>query len=445
MRNLLGVLLVSCLCAVLAVSCAEAEDVAPEVSESVGEQSASFAKEWMALAQKLVRDEGQSPPVAARTYAYSAIALYEAVVPGMPEYRSLGRQIASMPAMPLPPVGLRIDWLTAASAAAGATLPTFFVDPKSHAAIDELMTSQLSRRSLHGVPESTLERSRLYGVEVALALNHWSAGDGIGEHLERAYTFPIGDGTWVPTEVGMKPLLPHWSSMRPFALPSSDACAPQAPPEFSTDPTSELYLQAKAVHDASTSMDDTAKEIALFWSDDAGHTSTPHGHWISIATDMIGRFDLKLDRTVEMYALIGIVGADALISCWDEKYRSNLLRPVTYIDRHIEPNWKPLLKTPPFPEYTSGHSNISGASAAVLTELFGDDVAFVDKFGADRGLPARSFTSFSHAAEEAAISRLYGGIHYPMAIERGMPQGACVAKTMFERIQTRVGEAGGVE
>src|SRR5690554_2814545 len=129
MRNLLGVLLVSCLCAVLAVSCAEAEDVAPEVSESVGEQSASFAKEWMALAQKLVRDEGQSPPVAARTYAYSAIALYEAVVPGMPEYRSLGRQIASMPGMPLPPEGLRIDWLTAASAAAGATLPTFFVDP----------------------------------------------------------------------------------------------------------------------------------------------------------------------------------------------------------------------------------------------------------------------------------------------------------------------------
>ena len=283
-------------------------------------------------------------------------------------------------------------------------------------------------------------------MDIAIALNHWSAGDGIGEHLEREYTFPIGDRTWVPTAVGMKPLLPYWSKMRPFALASSDACAPQAPPEFSIEPTSELYLQAKAVHDASIAMDDKAKAIAMFWSDDAGVTSTPHGHWISIATEMIERFDLKLDRTVEMYVLVGIVGADAFISCWDEKYRSNLLRPVTYIDRHIEPNWKPLLNTPPFPEYTSGHSNISGAAAVVLTELFGENVAFVDKFGADRGLPARSFNSFSQAAEEAAISRLYGGIHYPMAVERDMPQGACVAGQLFSRIRTRAGGvAGGFE
>lgn len=437
MRNLLKILFVSCLCTVLAVSCAEADEVAPEVSEPVSTQPASFAKEWMELVQKLVRDEGQPPPVAARTYAYSAIALYEAVVPGMPEYRSLGKQAWGMPGMPLPPENLQIDWPAAAAGAAGTTISTLFADPKSHVAINELMVSQLSRRSLSGVREQTLERSRLYGVEVAQVLNHWSAGDGMSDHAGRTYAFPVGDRAWVPTKAGMEPLLPYWSSMRPFALPSADACAPQAPPEFSIEPMSELYLQAKAVHDASVSMDDKKKAIAKFWSDDPGLTSTPHGHWISIATSMIERFDLKLDRTVEMYALVGIVGADAFISCWDEKYRSNLLRPVTYIERHIQPGWQPLLNTPPFPEYTSGHSNVSGASAAVLTELFGDNVAFVDKFGEDRGLPARTFNSFSHAAEEAAISRLYGGIHYPIAIERGMPQGACVADHLFTRVQTR--------
>jgi hypothetical protein len=125
-------------------------------------------------------------------------------------------------------------------------------------------------------------------------------------------------------------------------------------------------------------------------------------------------------------AKLGCAQADAFVSCWSTKFKYNLLRPVTYIKRHIDKAWEPLLITPPFPEYTSGHSCQSGAASTVLTAVFGESFAFDDATHVDEGLPVRSFPSFTAAAEEAAMSRLYGGIHFRFGNEVGLAQGRAI-------------------
>lgn len=166
-------------------------------------------------------------------------------------------------------------------------------------------------------------------------------------------------------------------------------------------------------------------EIARFWADDPGETGTPPGHWVAIENQLTAELKLRLDAAAEMYSRVGVALGDAFIACWHAKYRTNVLRPVTYIRRHIDPRWGPLLMTPPFPEHPSGHSVASAAAAEVLTDLFGAR-PFIDRTHAPRGLRARAFDSFHAAATEAALSRLYGGIHYPMAIEDGLTQGRCI-------------------
>ena len=167
--------------------------------------------------------------------------------------------------------------------------------------------------------------------------------------------------------------------------------------------------------------------IATYWSDDPGTTATPPGHSLSILRQVLAAQDSSLADAAEVTARLGLAVCDAFIACWRTKYQYNLLRPITYVREHVDPGWgDPLpLTTPPFPEYTSGHSVQSGAAAEVLTAFFGP-VAFTDRTHDGRGLPARSFASFREAADEAAISRLYGGIHFRSAIDLGLAQGRCI-------------------
>jgi hypothetical protein len=175
---------------------------------------------------------------------------------------------------------------------------------------------------------------------------------------------------------------------------------------------------------------DEQHSIARFWSDDPGQTVTPPGHSISVTNQVLRRENASLMTAAEAYARVGLAVNDAFIACWNTKYRYNLVRPVTYIRRLIDPAWMPLLVTPPFPEYTSGHSVQSGAAFTVLAGMFGDDYEFDDHTHADRGLAPRRFESFTAAAQEAAISRLYGGIHYRPAIELGLAQGRCIGEAV---------------
>lgn len=257
-------------------------------------------------------------------------------------------------------------------------------------------------------------------------------------------------GRWMPTPPDYaEGLEPNWNKLRPFVLTSAEEFVPVPPTPYDSTRGSLFWEEMIEVYEAVKDGDEEHAEIANFWdcnplvSTHVGHfvtfakKITPGGHWMDIASLAARQAELDAMRASEAYVLTAIALADGFISCWDEKYRSCLIRPETVINRHLDPSWKPILQTPPFPEYTSGHSVVSGAASVVLTELLGEDFAFVDTTEVRFGLPARSFDSFRAAADEAALSRLYGGIHYRPAIENGISQGRNVGRSVIERIRTR--------
>ena len=209
-------------------------------------------------------------------------------------------------------------------------------------------------------------------------------------------------------------------------MPEGTSCALPSHPEYSEDKDSAFYKEALEVYEAKQNLTPERRAIARFWADDAMLSMTPPGHWISIALQILERDKVDLDKSVDILARLGVAVADGFIGCWQAKYQYDLIRPISYIRRVIDPKWEPLLNTPPFPEYPSGHSTQSGAAAAVLTNLFGENFAFEDKTGSHAGLAPRNFASFNAAADDAGISRLYGGIHFRAAIERGLEQGRCI-------------------
>ncbi len=390
------------------------------------------AAAWFDLALSLIQSTpGFSPPVASRALGYIGVTLYEALVPGMPGYRSLAGRLDDLGRSP-EPADPACFWPAVANTALGSILSNMF--PASAAgfpAIESLETS-FAERFASIVPRGTLRRSIARGESVANFIFDWSKGDGGHEaylHNFPAYTPPVGLGLWVPTPPGFLPALqPYWGTNRPFAV-SPESCDPGPPLTFSEDPSSPFRVEAEDCYAIATNLTPEEEAVARFWSDDPGATVTPPGHSISIATQVLGDLGASLDVAAETYAKVGIAIADAFIACWRTKYRHNLLRPVTYVRRLINPGWNPLLVTPPFPEYTSGHSVQSGASARVLTDLFGD-VGFTDHTNDSRGLAPRSFGSFLEAAQEAASSRVYAGIHFETAVTRGLSQGELVGQVV---------------
>jgi membrane-associated phospholipid phosphatase len=266
-----------------------------------------------------------------------------------------------------------------------------------------------------------------HGHQVANAVWQWSTSDGYELANDCAYTPPVGAGLWVRTPPGFDGAVqPCWGSIRPMVMAASNACDPGFHPEYSVDPASEFHLQALEVFDVGNNLTQAQRTIALYWADLAGESPTPAGHSLSIGTQVIEMVDGSLALAAEALARVGIAEMDAFISAWAAKYKYNLLRPITYINAHIDPAWTATLDTPPFPAYTSGHSNDVGASSTVMTAMFGGGFAFTDHTLDNKGFAPRSYGSFFEAADESAISRLYGGIHYRFDIEEGVSQGACV-------------------
>jgi hypothetical protein len=409
----------------------------------VDEFDADVPVAWFDLSLDLVRTTpGYSPPVASRAFGYTGLALYEALVPGMDEFRSLGGVLAGLGPVPHAGRNAAYHWPTVANATLGSMLRSLFRTgrPEQLAAIDTLEAS-FGDRFRPGLPRGVFGRSVRRGQEVAAAIFEWSKGDGGHEGYLRnfpPYDPPVGPGLWVPTPPQFLPALqPYWGTNRCLAIPTGDACPPGDHPPFSEDTGSAFYAEAVEAYDAVNNVTPEQEAIARFWSDDPGTTPTPPGHSISITTQTLRREDASLALAAETYAKVGMAVCDAFIACWYQKYVYNLLRPVTYIRRLIDPDWMPLLDTPPFPEYTSGHSVQSGAAFQVLTDLFGDGYAFVDHTHDDRGLAPRSFGSFLEAADEAAISRLYGGIHFSGAIVNGVTQGRCIGRAVSALPQRR--------
>ncbi|TNC64245.1 vanadium-dependent haloperoxidase [Rubellimicrobium roseum] len=375
-----------------------------------------------------------SPPVASRTFAYLYVVAHEATAGGSGQLRSLAGQLNGLRPVPGRGAGLDYDDGVALQAALGTALAELFANtgPTGQRALDR-MADRLGQGVAEDVPPATAARSRAWGEAVARHVLSWAEADG-GQTIENM-GFPLefelakGRGAWVPTSRIVQqqlPLLPDWGSNRPFAMPDGAACPVPAPPAYSEEPASAFRAEAIEVLEVARGLTDEQRAIAQFWSDDPMLSPTPPGHWIAIAQQVLDGEDADVERRAEVMATLAVAMADAFIGCWHDKYRYNLIRPVTFIRAHLNPGFEPLLITPPFPEYPSGHSTQSGAAATVLTAFFGEGYAFTDATHEEDGLPARHFPSFWAAAEEAAISRLYGGIHFRAAIEGGLEQGRCI-------------------
>ncbi len=390
---------------------------------------------WYDLGLELVwHTPTYSPPVASRSFAYLGITVFEAVASGSDELQTLAGQLHGLKPVPQRAAGKAYDEAVVMQAAMAFAVEHFFENtgPSGQNAMAKL-EAKLREKVSADVPADVLARSEAYGRAVAGHILAWSAEDG-GAVIEtlgfpQDYELPKGPSHWVPTSLialQQKPLLPNWGKNRTFAMPEGTSCALPPPPEYSEDKASAFYKEALEVYEATQNLTPERRTIARFWADDAMLSMTPPGHWISVALQIMDRDKVGLDKSVDTMARLGVALADAFIGCWQAKYQYDLIRPISYLRRVVDPKWEPILFTPPFPEYPSGHSTQSGAAATVLTNLFGEDFAFEDKTGKHAGLAPRSFPSFWAAADDAGISRLYGGIHFRSAIERGLEQGRCI-------------------
>jgi hypothetical protein len=390
---------------------------------------------WYGFMLKLVRHTATySPPVASRTFAYLGVAVYEAVASGSPRLQSLAGQLNGLKDVPQRAAGATYNEAAVLHGALSFLVHHFFANtgPSGQRA---LAATEIKMRSdvATGVPKKTLMRSIGFGEAIAKHILDWSQSDGAAEvrnlGFPEKYELTKGPGHWVPTNnqgLQQLPLLPGWNKNRPFAMPAATTCTLPPPAAYSEDKTSEFYKQALEVVELKKALTPEQKKIARFWSDDPMLSSTPPGHWLAIALSILEREKVNIEKSVDVLARLGVTVADAFIGCWQVKFDVNLLRPITYIRKVIDPKWDALLITPPFPEYPSGHSVQSGAAAAVLTGAFGANFAFEDASHEEDGLGRRTYPDFWSAAQEAAVSRLYGGIHFRAAVERGLDQGRCI-------------------
>ena len=390
-----------------------------------------------------------SPPVASRVYVYPNIAAFEVLAALNPDtLQSLAGQVTDLSPVPAPPADQQIDPNLASIHAfltVGKTL--IFSENK----IDEYRENFYARLEETGLPSGIKKNSLAYGEVVAKHILQWADGD----MYKQTRTFPkytVQDETfkWKPTPPDyMEGIEPHWNKIRPMILDSARQFSPKPPLEMTMEESSGFYKELKEVYDVGVNLDEESTNIAKFWdcnpyvSHHRGHAMfatkkiTPGGHWIGIVAVATRTAGSDFDETVEAYVRTSISLFDGFISCWDEKWRSIVVRPETLIHQYLDEKWVPLLQTPPFPEYTSGHSVISRAAAVTLTNYFGDHFFFTDTTENEYGLPTREFDSFLQASEEAAISRLYGGIHYRMAIEQGVSQGEAVGDYIVSNLKTR--------
>jgi len=428
--------------------CSEDTTVTPPTTNVISKYNADVATSWFEFQMQLVQNTpGFSPPVASRAFGYAGVTLYEAVLPGMSLNRSLVGQLNGLSSVPQPTAGSEYHWPTVANSAMAQINRKLFGNATAAfvTRIDSLENVFATQYKTE-VTTDVFNRSDAHGKSVADAIFEWSKTDGGHEgylkNFPATYTPPTGPGMWVqtPRKAGASQLAlqPFWGKNRPFVLSSSNALQgndPGAPLPYSTDPNSDFYKEGLEVYNSVKNLSAEQLAIALFWSDDPGKTCTPPGHSVSIMCQCVKMGSLKLDAAAEAFAKIGIAVSDAFVACWDAKFKYNLLRPISYIQLAIDTNWnKPTvtdpLETPPFPEYPSGHSVQSGAMSEVLSTIFGHNFGFTDHTHDASGKAPRSFTSFEAAANEAAISRLYGGIHYRSAIERGVAQGKKIGQAV---------------
>jgi len=387
-----------------------------------------------------------SPPVAARNYAYSNIAAYQALLPFFKNHKSLAGQLNDMPETEKCDTTLVNADLAAMAA---------FIKVAIKVTYSEFMLDSFYIRKKdfykQVLPKNSFEASIAFGEKVGSDILEWASRDTFRESRNFDQYQPLKtEDCWECTPPDFaRAIEPNWHRIRPFVIPTADAFKTDRPTKFDISANSQFMKEAKFVYQAVS--DSTPEKIAIarFWDDNPnvshhiGHMMystekpSPAGHWMGITRTALRLTNATLESQAEAFTMISIGMHDAFIACWDEKYRSNYIRPETVIRRHINENWNPILQTPPFPEYPSGHSVVSGCLTTLLTYHFGDNFAYTDSTELPFGNAPRSFTSFKSAASEACISRLYGGIHFMPAITNGRKMGDSIGNFIYQKVKLK--------
>ncbi|HEX6171506.1 MAG TPA: vanadium-dependent haloperoxidase [Chitinophagaceae bacterium] len=385
-----------------------------------------------------------NPPAAARFYSYALLTGYEILSrlnPGTPSLQHLLKQYPTDKIERPANLNTELTVLYGILETGKNIIPSGYLLEEKQKALLTFYTSMPDAKSF-------VDSSVAFAKLVSKSIVQYSRTDGYFQlSIKKRYKPIDNESAWKPTPPEyMAAVEPYWRTIRCFFLDSAAAFKPISAIEFNKDKASGFYKLVKEVYDATNQLTDEQKLIANYWDCNPfavqfqGHMSiglkkiSPGGHWMSIAGIASQKAKLDFTNTVMIHTVVALTLHDAFISCWDEKYRSNRIRPETAINRYIDEKWKPLLQTPPFPEYSSGHSVISTAAAEVLTFFLGDNFSFTDTTETYIGLPARDFTSFRNAAAEARISRLYGGIHFRDAIENGGEQGRRTGEFILQKL-----------
>ena len=379
-----------------------------------------------------------SPPVASRIFVYPNIAAYEILAQKNSKFPTLVGKLNELKSIP------KADTIKNINLELAAIIAHMEVSKVLIFSEDRIAKLQDSLyKDWESINEDQFNQSKTYAFEVVKHIKEWMNTDNYNQTrtMSKFTVDTDNPSRWQPTPPSyMDGIEPHWNKIRSFVIDSASQFKPKPHPEYSLDKNSKFYEELMEVYNVSQKVtedgdESEAVQIARFWdcnpfvSVTRGHFMfatkkiSPGAHWIGITKIASRKTNSSVEETVNAYTKTSIAIADAFISCWDEKYRSNLIRPETVINQNLDPDWLPILQTPPFPEYSSGHSVVSGAASVVLTEIFGDNFYFDDDTEIPFGLPIRSFKSFYDASAEAALSRLYGGIHYRAAIDNGLEQG----------------------
>ncbi len=387
-----------------------------------------------------------NPPLAARFYAYACLAGYEVISQQDKQYKSMHGILRDYPEIKTPEADGTFSYPLAALLAMLGTAKKMQPSGNLLSVYEDKLLDSLKKS---GYSTQAINDAKRYALEISRQILSYAAKDGYNKISNyRRYVPSKETGRWYPTPPGyFDAVEPYFNTVRPFIIDSASQFKPEPPVTFNSNKNSEFYKITNAVYAEGKNLSQEHREVAAFWDcnpfamQDEGHLMfgikkiSPGAHWMGITGIVCADANKDFNTSMKIFTTVAVGLMDAFMCCWDEKYRSDRIRPETAIRKYIDPAWQPLLQTPPFPEYLSGHSVISAASAAISTHYFGPNFSFTDSVEVSYNLPPRSFRSFQQASEEAAISRFYGGIHFMDAIDKGLEQGKKVAEKVVEKIK----------
>ncbi len=439
MKN--GLVFCSCICCLILSACRQQSN-----PEALNKFCESKLAEWNQHLTRVIISDIYTAPVCSRIYALTSIAAYEALRPAYKNYPSYAGRLNGLNPLPLPVQQKKYNYQLAAIIAFStvAQKMVFNVD-----AVKEVEKDFLSEVAKLNINDEEVDSSISFGRATGNHIIEWAGKDG---YLQRnalpAYIVTKEPGRWQPTPPGYADAIEtNWKMLRPLLLDTCSQFRPVAPTKYDTLKSSAFYKESLQVFDKVNNFAAGDSATAWYWDDNPntsitdGHITyflqknSPAGHWIHIAYSVAKKENYDVIKTMALVSTTAIAIYDAFVSCWDAKFTYNYVRPETFINQYIDKDWSPLIQTPPFPEYPSGHSVVSSSAATVLTQMVGSNYAFTDSAEVPFGRPTRHFNSFYEAADQASISRLYGGIHFITAITNGKEEGRKLGAFVIDKLK----------